>query len=149
MIMVMASLFILAGCTREPKYLFMPKWPPAVNPLEGWKCWVIDDEFRPATYDSNGKLIRQARPAKHAPLDQAIKDDYKNYLKTNYGYIASAHTTEFFYEDGTGRHAVDVGEVLVSNNDLTTTSIRIILIYDKANKRTKVLKYYNNTYWHN
>jgi hypothetical protein len=115
----------------------MAKWPPAVDPLKGWNCWgEYDEESHPAMYGYHGTiLVQRAQPAKHSPLDQAIKDDYQNYIKTHERWPFPLGTT--YYEDGTGQHAA---KVQICNYDHEV--LFYILIYDKSNTRTKVLKFF-------
>ncbi len=118
-----------------------PKWPPAVDPLKGWKSWSsYDEDAHAAVYGYHGTiLVQRAQPAKHAPLDKGIKDDYQNYLgKDEPGY----YTMEvLFFEDGTGQHAVRV-QTYTRDND----SYYYIFIYGKSNVRVKVMKYYYGHY---
>ena len=72
--------------------------------------------------------------------NKAIKDDYKAYILTlspeerkNAGLI-------FFYEDGTGQHAIEI------QMGLNGTVWRHDLIYDKDNKRIKTIKYASGNY---
>lgn len=120
-----------------------PKWPPAVDPLNGWNSWSpYDEESHEAIYGNGhrGKmLIQRAQPATHPALAKEIKDDYQNYLgKDEPGY----YTMEvLYYEDGTGQHAVRV-QTYTNGND----SYYYIFIYDKSNVRVKVMKYYYGHY---
>jgi hypothetical protein len=116
--------------------MFMAKWPPAVDPLKGWNSWCqYDEESHPAIYGFHETiLVNQAQPAKHSPLDKAIKDDYQNYLK-KHGCIPIEIPS--FYEDGTGQHAVKV-QIETMDRDL----IVYIFIYDKSNTRTKLMKFF-------
>lgn len=73
-------------------------------------------------------------------VDEAIKDDYQDYIqklpleeKNNVGPI-------FLFEDGTGQHAVQ------TSIPLNGTWWRHVLIYDKSNKRIKAIKYASGGY---
>jgi uncharacterized protein YceK len=114
--------------------------PPSVDPLKGWNSWhQWDEESHPAIYGFHGTiLVNPPQPAKHSPLDQAIKEDYKNYLTNSEpGYFESDTS---FFEDNTGQHAV---RTQVGRNGY----YRIyIFIYDKNNTRIKVIKYANGGY---
>ena len=104
-------LAILAACSSCT--LFMPNWSPAADPL---KSWSRDEETNPS-------------------FDKAVKDDYQSYLKKS---ECDPIDGPYFYEDGTGQHAVKVLTEAASH-DL----ILYVFIYDKAGQRTRVLKYYN------
>jgi uncharacterized protein YceK len=94
--------------------------PPSVDPLQGWTSWPPWDE------------------GKHSHLDKAIKDDYQNYLhKHEPGYFDTGPT---YFEDGTGRHAV---KIQVGRNGFYKIHI---FMYDKSDKRTKVIKYGDGGY---
>jgi uncharacterized protein YceK len=114
--------------------------PPSVDPLKGWSSWYfLDDEPQPAgSYNKTTKTWSETRPPKHPPLDQAIKDDYKKYLdKHEPGYFADGPT---YFEDGTGRHAV---KIQVGRNGFYKI---YIFMYDKSDKRIKVIKYGDGGY---
>ena len=83
-------------------------------------------------------LVNPPQPAKHSALDKAIKEDYQNYLqKHEPGYFDSGPT---YFEDGTGQHGV---ELQVGRNGFYKI---YIFIYDKSNKRIKVIKYADGGY---
>jgi len=68
-------------------------------------------------------------------LDKAIKPDYQD-------YIQKVHPKEdvgsiFLLEDGTGQHAVSI-EIFIKGEN---ASWQYALIYDKDDKRIKVIKY--------
>ncbi len=95
---------------------------PTRNPLEGWKGWGADTGYH---------------------LDKAITDDYQSYIKTlptRESAIAEAKFSQMFFEDGTGQHAVEI------SIPLDGTWWKYVLIYDKNNKRTKVIKYASGKY---
>ena len=113
-ILILASMFIFGtGCT-----LFERR----SDPLATWT-------FKPYPHFENPPYGHNANH-----LDQVIVDDYEGYIKKNNLYPVSAITG--FYEDGTGQHAV---EFLASY--APAYSRKYVLIYDKENKRIKVIKY--------
>ena len=88
--------------------------PKVANSLEGWnRC-----------FDQN--------PAR---LDQAIQDDYRDYIRKLPPEEQKLATCDYDFEDGTGGHAVMI------TVGLKGTNWRHVLIYDKENKRTKTIKY--------
>jgi hypothetical protein len=117
-------------------YNIYGKWPPAADPLKGWNSWCQwDEESHPAIFGFHGTiLVNPPQPAKHSPLDKAIKDNYQNYLQ-KHGCIPIE--TPSFYEDGTGQHAVKV-QIETMDRDL----IVYIFIYDRSNSRTKAMKFF-------
>lgn len=68
-------------------------------------------------------------------LDKAIQDDYQDYIQKLPPEERKFATYDNDFEDGTGQHAV---LITVGIHD---TNWRHILIYDKNNKRIKVIKY--------
>ncbi len=133
--LVFAIAIVLTACS-SCTHVFMAKWPPAVDPLIGWNSWSEgDEELQPNAFGYHGTtIVGRTRPGKHAPLYKAIKDDYRNYLQKNGCYEGG---TCSFYEDGTGQHAVKV-EVVDKHND----DMMFIFMYDKFNKRMKVMKFF-------
>ena len=96
-------------------------------PLEGWKA--------------------TRKPREGCPFDKAICDDYKRYvdrLSSEQKAILSDWDIEF-YEDGNGRHAVMIRNVWKAGWVFNHT-YNHILIYNKRNKRTKVIRYRTGTY---
>lgn len=89
---------------------------PMPDPLVGWSVCVSQDPNK---------------------LDKAIKIDYQEFIQKlppeEKNYVGGI----CLFEDGTGQHAVSI-EVF-ANND--STSWHYALIYDKDNKRIKVVKY--------
>jgi hypothetical protein len=74
------------------------------------------------------------------PSDQAIEKDYQNYIqKLPTKERISAGPVESF-QDGTGQHAV---RIIIGINGTVWENV---LIYDKDNKRIKVIKYSNGGY---
>jgi uncharacterized protein YceK len=127
--------------------LFLPfdlyhltEMPPSVDPLKDWKSWSQwDEESHPAIFGGPAKrLVNPAYPATHSPLDQAIKDDYENFIKgKNFRYGPEYGGSIDFFEDGTGKHAVKIVRAIDDGRD----SVTYILIYDKSDVRIKVIKY--------
>ena len=72
--------------------------------------------------------------------DQAITNDYQDYIQKlppkGKDFVGSV----IFFEDGTGQHAIDIG---IGVNGRWW---RHILIYDKENNRIKVIKYKTGGY---
>jgi hypothetical protein len=83
------------------------------DPLVGWK---VDFDHQP---------------------DQAIVKDYQDFIQKLPAKERDYVGTTDFVEDGTGQHAVSI-EVF-SNH--TNAAWRYALIYNKENKRIKVIKY--------
>ena len=84
---------------------------PAPDPLAGWKSLGFESP------------------------NKAITDDYQNYIQQHNmkGYAGPIQ----FFEDGTGQRAVQF-EAFEHNKN---ASWQYALIYDKENKRIKVIKY--------
>jgi hypothetical protein len=68
-------------------------------------------------------------------LDKAISDDYQSFISTN--KLATFSAITGFYEDGTGQHAIEFEAFPPSQN----ATWHYVLIYDKENKRVKLMKY--------
>ncbi|HEX3856071.1 MAG TPA: hypothetical protein VHY30_02105 [Verrucomicrobiae bacterium] len=85
------------------------------NPLAGWHFSSLDN------LHSN----------------KAIMDDFQDYIQKlppkERNYVGSV----FYFEDGTGQHAIDV-EIFVKGQN---ASWHYAIIYDKENKRVKAIKY--------
>ena len=88
--------------------------PKVANPLEGWNLCFSQDPAR---------------------LDQAIQDDYRDYIRKLPPKEQRLATYDYDYEDGTGGHAVLITVGIYGIN------WRHVLIYDKENKRIKTMKY--------
>jgi hypothetical protein len=80
--------------------------------------------------------------AAYGKVDQSIVNDYQNYIQT-----LSPEEKKYlgpypgkFFEDGTGRHAVQI-EV-----DLQPNAWYHVLIYDKDDKRIKTVKYVDHQF---
>jgi hypothetical protein len=112
-LLLLTMLVLTAGCAW-PWVFFTGKGPQHPDPLEEWKlCW---------SQDSN-------------KLNKAIVDDYQDYIQK-----LPAEEKKFigpiqFFEDGTGQHAVRI-EIALKGIDWAH-----VLIYDKENKRMRVIKY--------
>jgi hypothetical protein len=72
--------------------------------------------------------------------NKTITDDYKNYLHTLSPEDQKFAGPIFYYEDGTGQHAVRI-EI-----EYGGTIWEHVLIYDKDNTRIKTIKFYNGRY---
>jgi uncharacterized protein YceK len=101
--------------------------PPDPDPLTGWKC---DFDVRPV------------QP------DKVIADDLQDYIQTlppeqKQAFIECGGVKNHYlvkqFEDGSGQHAIRF-EILLNSR----TIWKHVLIYDKSNKRIKVLKYEND-----
>ena len=92
------------------------------DPLAGWKGGTT-------AYEGN-------------PYDKTITDDYRNHIQklppAEKNFISDVEIR--FFEDGTGRGAV---KIEVGLNGIWWEHV---LIYDKDNKRVKVIKYKNGGY---
>jgi hypothetical protein len=73
--------------------------------------------------------------------NKAITDDYKDYIQTLSPEEKKYMGPHEFFEDSTGQHAIRIETDI--NGDQAWYHI---LIYDKANKRIKVMKYYRGKY---
>jgi hypothetical protein len=107
---LLAAVFWTAGCATNS------------NPIEGWTFRQFD-AFSPP-YDQH-----------HYHLDEAISEDYQDFITNNKLYTLGAVTG--FYEDGTGQHAIAF-EAFPPNQNATW---HYVLIYDRGNKRTRTKKY--------
>jgi hypothetical protein len=93
---------------------------PAPDPLAGWKSLSTRD----------GKKF-----------DQAIANDYQDYvqeLRSKHYFIDENNF--WFYEDATGQHAVRI------SIPINGTEWEHVLIYDRNDKRVKVVKYVSGHY---
>jgi hypothetical protein len=75
-------------------------------------------------------------------VSQAITDDYQDYIQTLSLNRKQDVGDVSFFEDGTGQHAVSI-EIFGKNK---SASWHYAIIYDKENKRIKVIKYGYRTY---
>jgi hypothetical protein len=97
------------------------------NPLQGWK---------PTPKAQGG-----------CPFDAAICDDYKRYID-NLSSAQKALISDWdisFYDAGDGRHAVMITNVRKLGWVYNYTYTHI-LIYDKSNRRIKVIRYRTGKY---
>jgi hypothetical protein len=110
-----AALFWTTGCmSPDPT----PDWHQlfeSSDPLVGWHAFSFDPDS----------------------VNKAIRDDYQNYIQRFLPKEKNAVGPVQFFEDGTGQHAVEF-EVFRHNQN---ASWQYALIYDKENKRIKVIKY--------
>ena len=72
--------------------------------------------------------------------NKVITDDYKDYIQKLSPEERKYLGTIFYFEDGTGQHAVKI-EI-----GLNGTWREHVLIYDKDNKRIKTIKYSDGGY---
>jgi hypothetical protein len=75
-------------------------------------------------------------------ISQAIRDDYRGYIQEELipkHYFIDENDI-WLYEDGTGQHAVRI------DIPINGTYWEHVLIYDKNNKRIKVMKYIGGSY---
>ena len=91
---------------------------PAVDPLAGWKVLLSRD------YEKLGK----------------ITDDCQAYIKTLPQELRVGVGPIFYLEDGTGQHAVKI-EIAQNGTDWAH-----VLIYDRDDRRIKVIKYVSGHY---
>ena len=82
------------------------------NPIAGWK-----PDFSPP------------------PIYQAIEKDYNDYIQTLPPKERQSIGPIVFFEDTSGQHAVEI------TIGLNGTNWEHVLIYDKDNKRIKIIKY--------
>ena len=111
-VILFLTFILVAGCAK-------PK--PTPDPLAGWTFRTFDNFSVPGAQH-------------HYHLDKAIMDDYQDFIRKDNLFVSGAITG--FYEDGTGQHAVEF-EAFVAGNE----SWHYAIIYDKENKRVKVVKY--------
>jgi hypothetical protein len=72
--------------------------------------------------------------------NKAITDDYKNYIQKLSPEEQKRAGPIFYYEDGTGQHAVLI------KIGINGTVWEHVLIYDKNDKRIKTIKYASGNY---
>lgn len=100
---------VISGCNRSA-----PK--PIDNPLVGWNIM-------------HGKEAEE--------LDKAITKDYQDYIQKLPAKDNNSVGPIFYYEDGTGQHAISM-EIFVKGEN---ASWHYVLIYDKENKRIKAVRH--------
>jgi hypothetical protein len=108
---------LFGGCT----FLLHPinsTFAPHSNPIEGWHF---------------SRLVNLHN-------NRAISDDYHDFINKLPPKERKNAGPVFFFEDGTGQHAVQI-EI-----GLNGTSWRRVLIYDKNDKRVKAVKYVSGYY---
>ena len=118
---VAAAFLMVFGCSDNNK----------TNPLIGWKCLGT---IGLNNYPSSGPL---------PPLDKAIIDDYKDFIKQLPTYKSTfgprSESSDIlsisFFEDRIGQHAVEIFM------PLRGTYLYYVLVYDKSNKKLKIIKY--------
>jgi hypothetical protein len=109
------SMAVLFGCTcAAPK--------PEPDPLSGWTFRAFDE------YSVPGK-------EGHYHVEKSVTDDYEAFIKTNNLKVFGAITG--FFEDGTGQRAVEFEAFPGEPN----ASWSYVLIYNKENRRVKVIRY--------
>src|SRR5437764_14506716 len=107
---LMTVLSLTTGCRT-------PKAPP--NPLEGWTFSRSQDANK---------------------LDKAIRDDYEDYIKKLPPEHLSFIGTIWFFEDGTGQHAVSI------ERGIRGKYWHNVLFYNQENHRAKVVIYAHGGY---
>jgi hypothetical protein len=121
-LILFTTLFLTAGCGAWLMKSSSGTVSQPTDPLAGWTSRGFDD-YLPS-------LQRH-----HYHLDKAITDDYQNFIEKNKLDLFGAITG--FYEDGTGQHAVE----FEAFPDKQNATWHYVIIYDKENKRVKVIKY--------
>jgi hypothetical protein len=114
---LLVALVFTAGCTYWP--LLYADWrPPHPDPLQGW------------------------RECMTSQVDETITEDYRSYIQklSPQEQQAVSDSCIHFFRDETGHHAVRI-EIPLDNRWR-----HHVLIYDKANKRTRVIKYHAGGY---
>ena len=97
------------------------------NPIADWKYRPFDNYAPP--YERT-----------HYHLDQAIVEDYQNFIADKKKFPYPPNTITGFFEDGKGQRAVAL------RIGIDGTSWVYVLIYDRDNKRVKVIKYVDGYY---
>jgi hypothetical protein len=98
---------------------------------------VVGCEYKPPPDPLAGWNLDFSPPG---PSDKIIEKDYQDYIQKLSPEEKRNVSPLHVYKDGTGQHAVDFA---VGVNGRYT---RHILIYDKDNKRIKVIKYKTGWY---
>jgi hypothetical protein len=78
----------------------------------------------------------------YGAADPAIGKDYQAFIKTFKPEGQRPTQVSGYFKDGTGRHAIDVEIFKYHQN----ASCSYFIIYDKDNKRIKILKYRCGSY---
>jgi predicted component of type VI protein secretion system len=113
-VFVILAVFLCAGCSTAKQ---------TSNPLEGWKS------------------LGSAYVTKVCPFGQTVKDDYQSYAR-NLSPEERRTISDFrieFFENESGQRAVTIKVDLYGT--FGGKEWTHVLIYDKANIRTKTLKY--------
>jgi hypothetical protein len=121
----LASSIFWTGCRSGQVELFLEHpinqtFARHSNPIEGWQEIYI------------------GRP------DKAIEDDYRDYINKLPPKKRESATSIHSFEDGTGQHAVSIRVWLDGMWD--GTEWVYVLIYDRNDKRVKVIKYLDGYY---
>jgi hypothetical protein len=126
---LLAATFCITGCETS-KTLWAKFWfsggtapKPAPDPLAGWT-------FKPFP---GWEVPPYGRNTNH--LDKVVIDDYQDFIGNEHLDLFGAITG--FFEDSTGRHAVEFQAFPPGKN----ATWNYVLIYDKENKKVKVIKY--------
>jgi hypothetical protein len=96
-------------------------------------CATINDPLAGWTYRGFVDYLPSLQQH-HYHLDQVITDDYQDFITKK---KLSAHPVTGFYEDGFGQHAVEFTAFPPDQN----VSCQYVLIYNKDNKRIKIIRY--------
>jgi hypothetical protein len=110
------SIALVSGCSCSA-----PK--PTPDPLAGWT-------FKPFP---GSELPPFANNTNH--LDKAIIDDYQDFITNNKLILFGAMGG--YFEDGNGQHAVEFTAFPPDSN----STWNYVIIYNKENKRIKLIKY--------
>ena len=111
--------FVLAICVMGISGCSYIAPKPTPDPLAGWHISFDQDSDK---------------------LDKAIRENYQAYIQTLTLEERKLIGIIWILEDGTGQHAIRI-EI-----DLHGTEWEHVLIYDKSDKRIKVLKYVGGHY---
>jgi uncharacterized protein YceK len=156
-IIALAALACCAGCGTLGHSIFGP--PEAFGGVhadweaitDGKPCWVLDLPFSAIGDTLVLPLELREQAPRRDPLegwrylgseadasyhpDKVITDDVQRYLVERKVPSSALDGAIAFFEDGTGRHAVRINARFEGNLR------RYILFYDKANARTKTMKF--------
>ena len=119
---LLAASILLTGCKHCVLFVLHPinqTFARHSNPIAGWKRLYSRD---------------------YEKLDKVISDDYRDFIQELPTKARNGIGPIQFYEDRTGQHAVAI-ETGWSGTDWT-----YVLIYDKNNKRVRVVKYVSGYY---
>jgi hypothetical protein len=117
---ILSLIAILAGGCVAPK--------PLSDPMSGWT-----------------RLPDRDQPDRNPKLEKSFKEDYQSYVHSLQaeGYFIDGNI--FFFQNGSGQLAVLI-EFSPINNTPPSEQLAHVLIYDKNNKRIKVIKYKTGWY---